>query len=363
MTDQSRDPSAPSTSGAGVAADRTDRETTYHPAFSGSSARGLPAGKVLIVVLVAMLVAGLLNSAWMVRTAAGMRPGLGRTIVSTVAGPFDFVASKLALDRPRQGIDLLLGREPAAASDAEIELAPNDSAALAVAGKPVAPRRTSAPVIVPHPTTAAPLQTLVLGDSLTTYTGWRLSDLMNGKKLAKTKVVWRDGTGLATPQFFNWPDWAMQKIDDEKPKAVVVILGGNDNADMQRKGQYFNRGTPEWQAEYQRRVTVVMKEMIAHGVDRIYWSGPPTARNTVDSGLYHQINLAAQAAAASVPGARFVDLAGPTSLNGEYLDTLVFGNSAFKARMGDGFHWSWKAAQITSRLVGGVMARDYGPIT
>ena len=248
-------PGGSSADGAQATAQRTERETTYHPAFTGSTSRGLPAGKVLVVVLVAMLVAGLLNSAWMVRTAEGMRPGLGRTIVSAVAVPFDFVASKLSLDRPRQGIDLLLGREPAITSDGEIELSTSDSAALAVAGKPVAPRRTTAPATVRHPTTAAPLRTLVLGDSLTTYTGWRLADLMSATALAKTKVVWRDGTGLATPQFFNWPDWAMQKIDEEKPQAVVVILGGNDNADMQRKGQYFNRGTAGWQAEYQRRVT------------------------------------------------------------------------------------------------------------
>jgi len=360
---ESMSESTPGESSAHATAARTDHETTYHPAFETSQAAGLPAGKVLLVVLVAMLVAGLLNSGWMVRTAEGMRPGLGRTMVTTVAVPVDFVATKLALDRPRQGIDVALGRTPASAGADEIELVQpsNDSAELAVAGAVVPPIHT-APVRVAHPTVAKPLNVLVLGDSLSIYTGQRLQELLLQKHLGKVKVTWRNGTGLATPQFFNWPAWAKAQIQATKPQAVFVLLGGNDNQDMQRKSQYFARGTPEWQAEYQRRVGVVMQSIIEQGVDRVYWSGPPTAKKANDNGFYHQLNLAAAKAAPTVPGARYIDLAGPTSLNGQWLDVLAFNNEAFNARMGDGFHWSWRAAQITSRLWADAMAKDYGPL-
>lgn len=353
------------TSAEHVAA-RTDRETTYHPALASPS-RGLPAGTVLVVVLVALLVAGLLNSAWMVRTAEGMRPGLGRTIVSAVAGPFDAVASALSLDRPRQQIDLALGREPAATNGGsdEIELpplAPSDSAVLTSEGsKPVPPPPPhTAPLTVRRPTAARPLQVLVLGDSLSTYTGQRLADVMAQRGLADVTLKYRDGVGLATPKFFNWPEWALAQIDAIKPTAVVVIIGGNDHQDMARRDDYFPVGTPGWAAEYERRVSVVMRSFILHGVDRVYWAGPPTSKSVVDNGYYHQLNLAAEAAAKTVPGARFVDLAGPTSLKGEWLDVLAFGNEAFPARMGDGFHWSWQASQITSRIAADAMAKDYG---
>lgn len=355
--------------GAQATAERTDRETTYHPALSAPATRGIAAGKVLVIVLVALVVAGLLNSAWMVRTAEGMKPGLGKTIASGVAAPFDFVASHLSLDRPRQGVDLLLGREPAVQAPVDIEddtvpVATEDSAQLAKPGSTAAPVQVSrtAPRTVPHPTAAKPLKVLVLGDSLSTYTGQRLTELMAKKGLAGAQVEFRNGVGLATPQFFNWPNWAIGQIDKVKPDAVVVILGGNDNLDMQRKDTYFNAGTPEWQAEYQRRVEVVLRAMVNHGVDRVYWSGPPTARSPKDNELYHKVNMAAAAAAKAVPGARFVDIAGPTSDKGQWTDTLVFGNDAFAARMGDGFHWSWKAAQITSHLIANVLAKDYGPL-
>jgi len=347
---------------------RTDRETSYHPALESPS-RGVPAGTVLVVVLVALLVAGLLNSAWMVRTAEGMRPGLARTIVSTVAVPFDAVASALSLNRPRQQIDLVLGRElaPVGGGSDEIELPalpPSDSAVLTTEGStptPPPPPHT-APLTVRHPTAARPLNVLVIGDSLSTYTGRRLADLMAQRGLADVTVKFRDGVGLASPKFFNWPEWALGQIDAIKPSAVVVILGGNDNQDMSRRDDYFPLGSPGWSAEYERRVSVVMKSFILHGVDRIYWTGPPTSKVTIDNEHYHQLNLAAAAAAKTIPGARFVDLAGPTSLKGEWLDILAFGNEAFPARMGDGFHWSWQASQITSRLEADAMAIDYGPL-
>jgi len=215
---------------------------------------------------------------------------------------------------------------------------------------------------VTKPTAAKPLKVLVLGDSLSTYTGQRLADILTAKKLAKASVEYRNGVGLATPQFFNWPKWALARIDEVKPDAVVVIIGGNDHQDMQRKDEYFVVGTPEWQKEYQRRVQVVMQSMIAHGADRVYWSGPPTAKKLEDDAAYRQLNLAAQAAAKTVPGGRYIDLAGPTSLKGEWVDTLVFGNEAFPARMDDGFHWSWRASQITARLVAAGLAREYGPL-
>ena len=361
------------TGGAQRAAERTDRETTYHPALSAPASRGMAAGKALIVVLVALLVAGLLNSNWMVHTAEGMRPGLGRTVVHAVAVPFDVVGSALALDRPRQQLDLLLGREPVTVDSGEIEVdtvsAPVvDSATLAKPGvitpppPPVYPPRV-APAKVAHPTAAKPLSVLVIGDSLTTYTGNRLAELFAHQKIAKSKVIWRDGTGLATPQFFNWATWALSTIEKEKPDAVVVILGGNDNQDMQRQSAYFPRGTDAWQKEYQRRVSVVTQAMINRGVDRVYWSGPPTARNSHDNDLYHQLNVAVSNATTGIKGAHFVDLAGPTAQDGQWVDTLVFGNDAFRARMGDNFHWSWKAAQITSKLVSDAMGRDYGPLS
>ena len=355
------------TGGAKVTAARTDRETTYHPALSAPASRGMAAGKALIVVLVALLVAGLLNSNWMVHTAEGMRPGLGRTIVHAVAVPFDAVGSALALDRPRQQLDLLLGREPATAGSTEIEAdtvsAPVvDSATLAKPGVPPPPTYPlrAAPAKVAHPTAAKPLSVLVIGDSLSTYTGERLAELFAHQKIAKSKVIWRDGTGLATPQFFNWATWALSTIEKEKPDAVVVILGGNDNQDMQRQSAYFARGTDAWQKEYERRVSVVTQAMINRGVDRVYWSGPPTARNAHDNDLYHQLNVAASNAVTGIKGAHFVDLAASTAQDGQWVDTLVFGNDAFRARMGDNFHWSWKACQITAKLVSDAMARDYG---
>jgi len=378
MGRRAEDDGAGRPSSAQLLAERTDRETIYHPAVTSPASRGVAAGRVIVIVVVALVVAGLLNSAWMVRTAEGMPPGMGRGIVTAVAVPFDTVATALALDRPRQGIDAALGREQVAEGSDEIEAGigaapapapvPNpsrsaDDGAVAAAPTPTAPPEDRvAPATVAAPTTDAPVRILVIGDSLSTYTGMQLQNRVATKELATVEVRYRNGVGLASPKYFNWAEWALQQVDEVQPDAVHVVLGGNDNLDMERKGTYFSAGTDEWRAEYQRRVEVVMQAMINRGVDRVYWSGPPTSRDPTENTLFRQLNEAIFAATDQVKGTRFVDLAGPTSKEGQWVDVLVRGDDAFQARMGDGFHWSWKASMVTAELVATSMAQDYGKL-
>ena len=60
-----------------------------------------------------------------------------------------------------------------------------------------------APPITP-PTPADPLEVLVLGDSLATHVGQQMSAQLANSKLVDVKTVWRNGTGLTNPAFFNW---------------------------------------------------------------------------------------------------------------------------------------------------------------
>ncbi len=81
-----------------------------HPA-AHAHGRTLPAGKILVVVVVALVTAMLLNSESMVRAGTGMPDGLTRTLVLGVAEPVDSFAHALYLDRPREQLDEWLGTE------------------------------------------------------------------------------------------------------------------------------------------------------------------------------------------------------------------------------------------------------------
>ncbi len=346
-----------------------DIDGVYHPALRrGSGVPTMPAGKVLVVVVVALAVAGLLNSAWMVRTAQGMREGWSRTAVLGIATGFDAVASHLSLDRPRAGLDVLLGHEQPGGGD---ELLSGDDSILAaparvpLVGEKVAPQDGAAPAkaaVLSRPSASSPLRVMVLGDSLATYVGQQLDEQTATTGLATVRTIWRDGTGLSTPSFFNWQSFAVQQVRTYHPQAVVFVLGGNDLQDMRRNGKAYRAGTPEWQTEYARRVAVVMKAMTDAGVQRVLWSGPPTSRSAADTRSFRDLNDAVARAAKVIPGAVFVDLFAGTAVEGAYADTVTIGGQRVDSRQSDGLHWTWRGAAQPAALVLAALQREWGPI-
>jgi hypothetical protein len=332
-----------------------------HPALRRGAGPTMPAGKVIVVLVVALLVAGLLNSAWMVRTAEGMPEGWSRSAVLGLATGVDAVASRLSLDRPRAGLDVLLGREQLTGGD---ELVSGDDAILAgTARVPLGERAgQGAPPALRRATSDEPLRVLVLGDSLATYVGQQLDEHLAPTGRVEVTTQWRNGTGLATPSFFNWQAYAVDEVQDERPEAVVVVLGGNDDQEMRRGGTIYRRGTDAWQTEYARRVAVVMKAMVDAGVQRVYWSGPPTTRNSVDNGLNSRLNQAVARAARVIPGARFVDLFHGTAVDGEYAEYVTIDGERVDARQSDALHWTWRGAVQPMRLVLAALEADWGPL-
>ena len=81
-------------------------------------------------------------------------------------------------------------------------------------------------------------------------------------------------TGLAYPQFFNWPQKIKDAIDQLSVSAVVVFLGANDTFDMYQGSKVFPVGSPEWLTLYTKRVESVAKYARENNVALI-WIGMP----------------------------------------------------------------------------------------
>ena len=81
----------------------------------------MPAGRVLGVVLIALVFAALFNSEAIVRAGEGMEPGTTRDVVLSVGRPLDDVAGAIGLHLPREGLDLAFGQEDKTASGTELE--------------------------------------------------------------------------------------------------------------------------------------------------------------------------------------------------------------------------------------------------
>jgi uncharacterized protein len=309
----------------------------------------MPAGRVLGVIVIALLVAALFNSEAIVRAGESMRSGPTRDIVLSIARPLDDAAGAVGLHLPREGLDLAFGQEDKTAEGTELEegstaiLRPNRSK----------PQQQS----FVQPTSADPVEVLVTGDSQAEFIGQLLTDALP-EDLFDVEVVPRNSTGLTNPEFFNWELNAQQEIAARQPDAVVMVIGGNDGFNVLIGDQLYGWQDPEWELEYARRAAVVMRELSSNGERPVYWLPPPTARDDEQNAIYETQNHAVDAAAAAVPGARYVDIFN-TINGGKYSDELKIDGRRVLARQSDGIHFTREGAVVPVRLILRAMARDY----
>jgi uncharacterized protein len=308
----------------------------------------MPAGRVLGVMVIALLVAALFNSEAIVRAGESMERGPTRDIVLSIARPLDDVAGAVGLHLPREGLDLAFGQEDKTGEGTELEegstaiLRPN--------------RRKSEQQSFAQPTPDDPVEVFVTGDSQAEFIGQLLTDELPDD-LFDVEVAARNATGLTNPQFFNWEINAQQEIAARAPDAVVMVIGGNDGFNVLVGDQLYGWGDPEWLTEYARRAAVVMRALGA-GDRPVYWVPPPTARDEEQNAIYETQNRAVEDAAAAVPGARYVDIFN-TLNDGEYSDELTIDGDRVLARQPDGIHFTREGAELPVRLILRAMARDY----
>src|SRR5918996_6288222 len=272
----------------------------------------MPAGRVLGVIVIALLVATVFNSEAIVRAGESMRQGPTRDIVLSVARPLDDAAGAVGLHLPREGLDLAFGQEDKTAEGTELE---EGSRAILRPNKQKSREQTFA-----QPTPEEPVEVFVTGDSQAEFIGQLLTDELPDD-LFDVEVAARNATGLTNPEFFNWEINAQQEIAARAPDAVVMVIGGNDGFNLLVGDQLYGWQDPEWELEYARRAAVVIRELGSNGVRPGYWVPPPTARDDEQNAIYETQNHAVDAAAAAAPGARYVDIFS-TINGGKYSDEL-----------------------------------------
>jgi hypothetical protein len=309
----------------------------------------MPAGRVLGVIVIALLVAALFNSEAIVRAGESMRSGPTRDVVLSIARPLDDAAGAVGLHLPREGLDLAFGQEDKTAEGTELE---KGSTAILRPNR----EKTRQQSFV-QPTSDDPAEVLVTGDSQAEFIGQLLTDTLPDD-LFDVEVVPRNSTGLTNPEFFNWEINAQQEIAARQPDAVVMVIGGNDGFNVLVGDQLYGWQDPEWELEYARRAAVVMRELTSNGERPVYWLPPPTARDDEQNAIYETQNHAVEAAAAAVPSARYVDIFN-TINSGKYSDELKIDGRRVLARQSDGIHFTREGAVVPARLILRAMARDY----
>lgn len=317
------------------------------------AARSLPAGRVLVVMVVALLGGALLNAQGILRTAERQELGTSRTVALAFAEPLASVSSFLRLDLPRESIDEALGRRLRAREDdgPSRVVVPATTTTTMPAG---ATTTTTLPPLRPV-TAADPLELWIIGDSFAELFGPALVNRSTDTGVVDAALDFRFISGLSRPDYFDWPAYITEQLPAVTPEAAVVIFGGNDAQDVVVGGERFDVGTEAWVDLYAIRVAEAMDALL-EGVDRVYWVGLPIMESASFTANAQTMNEVYEAEAAERPAVTFI----PSyelfqDENGEYNAYL----DGKHMRYADGAHFTWNGGYRLADEVLSVIAAQW----
>ena len=321
--------------------------------------------QVLVAVGLCLGIAALLTSGNLVSAAERRDYGSSRDAMLAIAEPIDRVANFLSLNRPGDLVHRIRFGDPEPLVDPLAITTPGEGVSSAGPEPTVAPvteveepaaeaPATVPTTVVPEPyrtvTEQAPLNVFVAGDSQAEFPGQALTNRsVTGKLPFTVDVDSRIATGLARPDYFNWPA-QLATIDDEV-EAVVLFFGGNDYQDMELDGQRLVRGSDEWFEEYRRRIEVTL-DLLQSPNRQVLWVAPPPIRDGETSAALGRLNQDVRDAAAGRPWVRVVPVDAIFAPNGTFAAYVTDSSgSDVRVRSGDGVHFTPKGASWVADLL------------
>jgi uncharacterized protein len=253
------------------------------------------------------------------------------------------------------GVKALLGEEPSKAASTAPEVStpttvPDDPAATTETSADEATSTTAPDTTVADagsvPTAADPARIYLAGDSDAGTFAPFLERQLESTGVTKLTVDYKVSSGLARPDFFDWPARLHEQIPVVSPDIVVVTFGGNDGQPIH--GLDKNVDTPEWRAEYGKRVSAVMDYLSQDGRTLI-WVGIPNAGSPNLTARLEIQNEVVKEQLATHPNVVFVDAWDRfTGIDGGYASYVVDprDGESKPVRGGDGFHLNTKGAEI-----------------
>jgi hypothetical protein len=322
-----------------------------------------PAGRVLVVMVLALVLTMLVNADALVARAEQKPPGPGRDRSLAVWHAVQDVSHALQLHRIREvavgvtGGDDDEDREAAATGtsagaagtrSADAAGAPDSDPAtppsLAAAPDAAAPDDGAAADDVPRlrtPTADEPLRLWVGGDSMAQVFGPALAERASATGRVDATVHYEMASGLTRPDYYDWPRALATDAEEADPEVVVVVFGVNDaQGIVLRDGTPVPEvGDPRWAPEYRRRVGALM-DQLRHDDRLVMWVALPPMREPGYDGRIAVIDEAVAAEAATRPWIVLVDSAPAVAgAGGAYADALPdAGGTPIDVRQGDGIH-------------------------
>jgi uncharacterized protein len=319
--------------------------------------RGMPAGRVLITILTCLLVWTLLFAPELKRSSEAQPAGLRRTVSLAVLTPIAWISDHIGLTHLTDSAERSLGRDPNEAPGGTVGDIPFDVDPLPPAPGAGHHNDHDKPPVHDTPIRDATgehrLRVDVVGDSLAAGIGYYAERVFK-PFLVDVKKYGRISTGLARPDYFNWPATMQQIVDGYRPDLTIVMLGENDNQSLQTPGgdRETPIGTSPWAAAYEARVQRFARIATAGG-GHIVWVGLPIVRDTSRWDFIQRENAIYEAVADRLPNVAYLDtwdlFAAPDGGYSAYFRAP--GGSIGQVREDDGIHFNGAGYTIVMQNV------------
>jgi uncharacterized protein len=284
-----------------------------------------------------------------------MRRLVALVIVVALAGlAVKAVGSVLSDDEPVAGAgEPTGGGAPTDAADpaATGSIDPAAAAAASIPSDTAAP--DTAPEDTGPPSGTNKAEVYIVGDSDAGTFGPYLETLLDGTNIVDTELNYKVSSGLARPDFFDWPAELSAKIPDVDPDIVVATFGGNDSQGLAVADGSFIVSDPvsdeaDWTEEYRARVGEAMDIMGANGAT-VIWVGIPNDDNPDVTAKLRIQDQAVRAEAAERPNVVFIDTWNRFSgRDGNWAEFVIDPRDGVgkDVRADDGFHLNQNGAEI-----------------
>ena len=318
------------------------------------------AGHALVVCVLALAIGLLLNAPGIHKSAYNKPAGWERDVALAFTGPLAGVSHALLLDRPRKGVQALVGRSGADEIHTDLGIpapSPKVSPTRPVGTHPSRPKPAAPRKLAFSP--QKKLKIWIAGDSLVITPGYAIVRATGASPAmdAVGSVDGRVATGLTRPDVFNWFDEIRRQVKELRPRAVVLAFGGNDDkaymTGLPEGTELGDFGSWSWRKEYGRRVGGLMDTINRAGAF-VIWIGLPQTRSPDQTRRFDVVNAVAEKQARKRAGrAAYIDtytmFAGDDGGFAQYLPDASGGLE--KVRADDGVHFERAGGDMIARVV------------
>ena len=345
---------------------RTEADAAVRTAKALYGRRLMPAGRVLVVVVVALPTWTCIYAPTLKRAADASAIGVRRTVSLAFLTPIAAVSEWVGVDELAGAIERAAGRTtgppggPFVPPPEDIPLAPRDARPdRDVQG--AEPGATAERDSIRAPTPGRKLRVVIVGDSLAAGLGY-FAERVFRPRLVRVSGQGRISTGLARPDYFNWPFTMRRIVDRFDPDLVIVMLGENDHQTLQ--DVHGNReeliGTAGWPPAYRDRVLAMMRIATSRGA-KVVWAGLPIpADYRLGEHSRRQNDLIEFAASISSDVVYFDSWNRFRDPAGGYTAYYREGGRVILIREGDGLHFNAVGYTLVAREIARLAAEEFG---